>query len=173
MGWLIGLLTFILVVNCLFLCLLVLAQKPKKDTGGGLAFGGGASDALFGAGSGDLFTKMTKYATVIFFVLTLTLSILNAQQARRKGGDPRLRVSLAERQGDLPIAAKPAAPTAPGVPGATTNSTNPTLTVSNPVSMLNTSLVSKFTNPTAATTTTAPPAQAPTAAKPKAEEEKK
>src|SRR5215470_13299868 len=130
MLWLIGLLTFILVVNCFFLCLLVLAQKPKKDTGGGLAFGGGASDALFGAGSGDLFTKMTKYATVIFFILTLTLSILNAQQSRRRGGDPRLKVSQAERQADLPVAAKPAAP-APGstAPSVTaTTSTNPALT---------------------------------------------
>jgi preprotein translocase subunit SecG len=173
MGWLIGLLTFVLVVNCLFLCLLVLAQKPKKDTGGGLAFGGGASDALFGAGSGDLFTKMTKYATVIFFLLTLILSILSAQHARRKGGDPRLRVSMSERQADLPIAAKPAAP---NTPSTSPTSTNAAVTPgSNALQMLGTNLISKFTNPasTSASTTTAPPAQAPTAAKPKAEDEKK
>jgi preprotein translocase subunit SecG len=164
MVWIIGLLTFILVVNCLFLCLLVLAQKPKKDTGGGLAFGGGASDALFGAGSGDLFTKMTKYATVVFFVLTLTLSILNAQQARRKGGDPRLRVSQAERQADIPISTRPA-------PAAAAAST----TASNAISLLNTGLMSKFTNSPSSTAsaTTASPAQTPTAAKPKADEEKK
>jgi preprotein translocase subunit SecG len=165
MVWLIGLLTFILVVNCFFLCLLVLAQKPKKDTGGGLAFGGGASDALFGAGSGDLFTKMTKYATVVFFVLTLTLSILNAQQARRKGGDPRLRVSQAERQADMPISTKPGAAAA-AAPAPSTNLTT---------TSTNTGLMSKFTNPlsSASSATTAPPAQAPAAAKPKADEEKK
>jgi preprotein translocase subunit SecG len=168
MIWLIGLLTFILVVNCLFLCLLVLAQKPKKDTGGGLAFGGGASDALFGAGSGDLFTKMTKYATVIFFILTLTLSILNAQQARRKGGDPRLRVSQAERQGDMPIAPKPVAAAAPNTPAAATPATNAALGTNNPLSMLST----KLTNPvnSATGTTTAPPVTAPATAKPKADE---
>jgi len=111
MIWIIGLLTVLLVLDCLVLGLLILAQKPKKDTGGGLAFGGAASDALFGAGSGDFLTKTTKYATVIFFVLTLTLSILNAQQSRSKGRDPRERLTAAEKAADLPPtpAPKPAA----------------------------------------------------------------
>ena len=73
MGFFIGLLTFIMVVDCAILVALVLIQLPKKDTGGGLAFGGGATDALFGAGSGNALTKMTKYATGIFFLLTLSI----------------------------------------------------------------------------------------------------
>src|SRR5213075_3012077 len=52
----------------------------KKEAGMGQAFGGAATDALFGAGSGNALTKMTKYATVVFFVLTLSLSLLNASQ---------------------------------------------------------------------------------------------
>lgn len=56
-----GLLTVILVLDCLFLILLVLIQLPKKEAGAGLAFGGAASDALFGAGSGNALTKVTKY----------------------------------------------------------------------------------------------------------------
>src|SRR5215207_7051280 len=79
MMWIIGILTFILIVDCLFLMLLVLVQLPKKEAGLGQAFGGGATDALFGAGSGNALTKLTKYATGIFFVLTLSLSILHAQ----------------------------------------------------------------------------------------------
>jgi preprotein translocase subunit SecG len=76
--------TILLVLDCLFLMLLVLVQLPKKEAGMGQAFGGAATDALFGAGSGNALTKMTKYATVVFFVLTLSLSILNAQQNRSK-----------------------------------------------------------------------------------------
>ena len=120
MIWIIGFLTVGLVLDCLVLGLLILAQKPKKDTGGGLAFGGAATDALFGAGSGDFLTKTTKYATAVFFVLTLTLSVLNAHQSRGKGGDPRLKLTAAEKVADTPPAPAPkpatnaaAAPTAP------------------------------------------------------------
>ena len=61
MSFVIGILTFILVLLCVFLILLVLVQLPKKDAGAGMAFGGGAADALFGAGSGNALTKITKY----------------------------------------------------------------------------------------------------------------
>src|SRR3954470_20202597 len=80
----IGLLTVILVLDCLLLLMLVLVQLPKKEAGIGQAFGGAATDALFGAGSGNALTKMTKYATGIFFVLTLTISILFSQNAKSR-----------------------------------------------------------------------------------------
>jgi preprotein translocase subunit SecG len=76
MGFLIGLFTVILVLDCGVLTLLVLIQLPKKDAGAGLAFGGGATDALFGAGSGNVLTKITKYAATIFFVLAIVLSMM-------------------------------------------------------------------------------------------------
>jgi len=80
MGILIGFLTVILVLNCLFLILLVLIQLPKKEAGAGIAFGGGATDALFGAGSGTALTKITKYSAGLFMGLALLLSILNANR---------------------------------------------------------------------------------------------
>jgi preprotein translocase subunit SecG len=83
MGFLIGLLTFILVMDCLFLMLLILIQLPKKEAGMGTAFGGVATDALFGAGAGNALTNMTKYAATIFFVLALVLSIVNAHRSQR------------------------------------------------------------------------------------------
>lgn len=82
MSLLIGFLTFILVVNCLFLALLVLVQLPKKEAGAGLAFGAGAVDTLIGAGSGNALTKMTKYAAGLFLGLAVLLAILNAQRHR-------------------------------------------------------------------------------------------
>jgi preprotein translocase subunit SecG len=91
MSFLIGILTFFLVVNCAVLILLVLVQLPKKDAGAGLAFGGGAADALFGAGSGNALTKITKYAAIIFFVLAL---LIGAMQDRSQQGN----VSAFEKQ---------------------------------------------------------------------------
>jgi preprotein translocase subunit SecG len=82
--FLIGLFTVALVLDCMFLILLVLVQLPKKETGAGMAFGGAATDALFGAGSGNVLTKITKYATIVFFALVLILAVVSGQQ--RKGG---------------------------------------------------------------------------------------
>ena len=76
MAFLIGILTFVMVVDSLALILLVLVQLPKKEAGAGLAFGGAATDALFGAGSGNVLTKITKYAAGGFFVLAIVLSLL-------------------------------------------------------------------------------------------------
>ena len=70
-------LTIILFLISLFLILLVLVQLPKKDAGLGTAFGGGTTDALFGAGAGNVLTQLTKYCTILFLVLCLVLSIMN------------------------------------------------------------------------------------------------
>ena len=78
MNWFIGFLTVVLILDCLLLILLVLIQLPKKEAGMGQAFGGAATDALFGAGSGNALTKLTKYSAGIFFGLALSLSVLNA-----------------------------------------------------------------------------------------------
>ncbi len=83
MGFVIGLLTFVLVLDCIMLVLLVLVQLPKKEAGAGLAFGGGASDALFGAGSGNVLTKITKYTATLFFVLALFLGLLQGRYHSR------------------------------------------------------------------------------------------
>src|SRR6516225_7544898 len=87
MGIVIGLLTFVMVVDCLLLILLVLIQLPKKEAGAGLAFGGGATDALFGAGSGNLLTRLTKYTAGIFFALAILLSVLQSYRAHQPGSD--------------------------------------------------------------------------------------
>ena len=105
MSLLIGFLTFILVLNCLLLILLVLVQLPKKEAGAGLAFGAGAVDTLIGAGSGNALTKMTKYAAGIFLGLGLVLAMLNAQ---RHSGTSGIQRELARK-----AAATPVLPTAP------------------------------------------------------------
>lgn len=76
MIFVIGFLTFVMVAACLFLILLVLVQLPKKDAGAGMAFGAGTADALFGAGSGNLLTKITGWTAGILLALALLLSKL-------------------------------------------------------------------------------------------------
>jgi preprotein translocase subunit SecG len=85
MAILIGFLTFILVLTALFLILLVLVQLPKKEAGAAMAFGGGMSEVLLGAGSGTVLTKITKYAVVIFLALSLVLSILISYRGHQGG----------------------------------------------------------------------------------------
>lgn len=76
-------LSFFLVLDCLFLGLIILMQLPKKEAGlGGAAFGGGTVDALIGAGAGNVLTKATKWSSIVFFVLIITLSILHSKNAR-------------------------------------------------------------------------------------------
>jgi len=89
MSIVIWLFTFLLILDCLVLMLLVLIQLPKKEAGMGQAFGGGATDALFGAGSGSALTKMTKYTAGAFFVLTLLISMVYGHQNRSKLADAR------------------------------------------------------------------------------------
>lgn len=80
MNLLIAFLTFVMVVNCLLLILLVLIQLPKKEAGAGLAFGASTTDALLGAGSGNTLTTLTKYLAASFMGLVLVLSVLNSRR---------------------------------------------------------------------------------------------
>jgi len=79
-------LSIILFLDCVFLVFLVLLQLPKKEAGAGTAFGGAATDALFGAGSGNVLTKITKYSAGIFFGLALILAMMTSQKVKSSGG---------------------------------------------------------------------------------------
>jgi preprotein translocase subunit SecG len=116
MGFLIGLLTVIMVLDCVILIFLVLIQLPKKEAGAGLAFGAGATDALFGAGSGTVLTKITKYAAGIFFAMAIILSLLrnsyysrNVSSFQRNLGQP-MAPSTAAPRATTPTPESPSAP---------------------------------------------------------------
>ena len=118
MSFIAGLLTAVLVLDSLFLILLILVQLPKKEAGVGQAFGGGATDALFGAGTGNALTKMTKYAAAIFLSLCLVLYIMGGQ-ARRAGSG--VRDELKKSSGGSVLPPKPVAPVAVPPPSILTN----------------------------------------------------
>lgn len=130
MSFIAGILTFFLVINCLLLILLVLIQLPKKDAGAGLAFGGGAADALFGAGSGNVLTKITKYATVVFFVLALGLGYLEDRLHRQTSASEFEKQLEEKQQSQTPVSVPQSVtpPAAQPAPAPANNSALPPAT---------------------------------------------
>src|ERR1700748_2402574 len=106
MSFFAGILTFILVINCLLLILLVLVQLPKKDAGAGMAFGGGAADALFGAGSGNALTQINKYAAIACLALSLVLGMMQNKLHSTDNGADFTR--LVEQKQQQSVVAPPA-----------------------------------------------------------------
>jgi preprotein translocase subunit SecG len=153
MVYLMGLLTVVMVLDCLVLIFLVLIQLPKKEAGAGLAFGGSATDALFGAGSGTVLTKITKYAASGFFVLAIVLSLMQASLHHRTTSEFEKAL---EHQ---PSAIAPASPPAPAPAPATTPANKPAslLPPTNPPS----APPAEATNLPALPTNASPPAAAP------------
>jgi protein translocase SecG subunit len=76
----IAFLSVVLFLDSIILILLVLIQVPKKEAGAGMAFGGAATDALFGAGSGTALTAITRYSAGIFFGSALIISIIGSHR---------------------------------------------------------------------------------------------
>ena len=122
MQLLITFLTVLLVLNCLLLILLVLIQLPKKEAGAGLAFGGGTTDALFGAGSGNALTKLTKYSAATFLAMCVLIGVMNVRLYH--SGTSEVRRALAAQRAATTTAtpappAKPASQFQPLTPSGT------------------------------------------------------
>ncbi len=130
------LLTIVLVLDCLILMLLVLIQLPTKEAGAGLAFGGGTTDALFGAGSGNTLTKITKWAAGIFFGLALMLSVLNTYASRPAS---ELKNAVSKPPVTAPAAPPLNLPNSPATPAKpVTTGTNVEVSLLPPLSATNT-----------------------------------
>lgn len=124
MSFLIGLLSFFLFLTCLLLGLLILLQLPKKEAGiGGTAFGGEAAVAVFGAGTGNALTKLTKYTGGAFIGLCLLLSFLNVQQRGSDVSGVREKITQATPA--------PVNPPSAGIAQGITNLLAPTAAASN------------------------------------------
>ena len=149
-------LTIILFLISLFLILLVLVQLPKKEAGLGTAFGGGTTDALFGAGAGNVLTQLTKYCTILFLVLCLVLAMISKRDSETNTASTDKGKSKAQ---------KPVAPIGEGSGGAIPpNSTNGGSTVLIPPTAPNAPLTNNPAQPSTNQPTqpsTNPPATAP------------
>lgn len=159
MAFVIVLFTLAMVLDAVILVLLVLIQLPKKEAGGVLAFGAGGADALFGAGSGTMLTKITKYAATGFFILAIALSLL--QNAYHNRHISAFESNLGTSSQPAPAAPRSSTPETPA-PSSTPNnlsgtSSFPLMTPSNPAS----SLGPIETNASPVTNAATPPATAP------------
>jgi preprotein translocase subunit SecG len=114
MSFVVGILTLLLVINCVVLILLVLVQLPKKDAGAGMAFGAGTADALFGSGSGNALTKITKYTAVIFLVMSLFLGFLQSK-VRNDNSSAQFTKLVEQKQQQTPVPQPKPQSTAPAV----------------------------------------------------------
>ena len=85
MDWLETLVLVVHVVIAVALVGLVLIQQGK-GADAGAAFGGGASQTVFGSqGSGSFLTRVTTFMAVIFFVTSFSLAIFAKQRAEVAG----------------------------------------------------------------------------------------
>ncbi|GAA3588719.1 preprotein translocase subunit SecG [Marinobacter xestospongiae] len=81
MEWLETLVVVVHVVIAVALVGLVLIQQGK-GADAGAAFGGGASQTVFGSqGSGSFLTRMTTFLAIVFFVTSFSLAIFAKQRA--------------------------------------------------------------------------------------------
>ena len=74
------LLTIIHIVASILLCLVILLQSGRGG-GMGAAFGGASSQIFGGRGAGNFLSRLTSVAAVIFFVTSLTLSMMSSRSA--------------------------------------------------------------------------------------------
>jgi preprotein translocase subunit SecG len=85
-----------------------------------MAFGGGAADALFGAGSGNVLTKITKYAATAFFLLAILLSVMQRTYHTRTSSVFEQKLQQSSTLPGIPTSPgeAPAASTTPPKPSA-------------------------------------------------------
>jgi preprotein translocase subunit SecG len=107
----ITLLTIFHVIVCIFLILVVLLQQGKGADFAG-AFGGGGTQATFGArGAGTVLSRATTAAAIIFMITSLALTVLIS----RPGGASVIREGAKQQnqQNQQPPATQQSTPATP------------------------------------------------------------
>jgi preprotein translocase subunit SecG len=133
MAFVIVLFTLAMVLDAVILVLLVLIQLPKKEAGGVLAFGASGADALFGAGSGTMLTKITKYAATAFFILAIVLSLLQSAYHNRhiSAFGSTLGKTPTQQAPAMPPASTPATPPPSSTPNILSTTSSIPLMITN------------------------------------------
>lgn len=115
MNILIGLLIVVEVLVSILLTLVILVQPSKSGGGlGGALGGGGMSEQLFGARTGNVLTKATIALATVFLVNTIALAVVYSRgdQLAVPATLPAPGMTAAEPADDLLPAEPPAATTA-------------------------------------------------------------
>ena len=98
----VSLVTFIHILVCISLILIILVQSGK---GGGLAGAfGGSSETFFGTRAGSFLTKATSFLAVLFVLTCISLAILSI---RRSSVARRAAEAMTEAPAPAPESEKP------------------------------------------------------------------
>jgi preprotein translocase subunit SecG len=115
MSVLIGIFSVVLIFVSLALIFLVLMQKAKSD-GGVAAMGGGVAESTFGAETGNVLSKSTINAAIMFFVLSFCLYLANVYQSKHRDNAadklPTVVAPVSVSKPAAPVTAPVAAPVA-------------------------------------------------------------
>lgn len=76
------LLTTLHVLVCLILILVILLQVGRGHGLTGASFGDSGIQSIFGTKTGDILSKMTSAAAIIFVLTTITLDVFQANKSR-------------------------------------------------------------------------------------------
>ena len=105
-------------IVCVLIVLVVLMQRPRSE-GLGAAFGGGMTENLFGAQTTHVLAKLTTWLAVVFFSITLLLSILTSKSAGAKTAIQQTLLNAPVPQASTAPTAQPtASPAAAAAPSA-------------------------------------------------------
>lgn len=115
--------------------LVMLQQGKGADMGS--AFGGGSAGSIFGsAGASNFFSRMTKWAAIVFFVCTLGLAYIGSTSFSPATTSSGPDAGLMEQYNEVPVApgaSGSAVPTAPGAAGDTSVPSMPAAPTAEPV----------------------------------------
>ncbi len=112
MELLIQLLTFVEVLVCLLLILIVLMQRPRQE-GLGASFGEGVTSQVWGAQTTNVLQKGTGWLATALFATTVTLAYCISQNNAGKAGDPLFKATPKAEEKAAPAAGAPAATAKP------------------------------------------------------------
>lgn len=97
------------IITSILLITIILLQRTKSQGAGGLAFGAGMGETIFGPQVGNILTKTTVVLGIVFLVNTVALSMLYSQKVDRSVTDSAAPVpTAAPTLQESPMAQPPA-----------------------------------------------------------------
>lgn len=91
------------VIVCFLLLAVILVQRSKSQGAGGMAFGAGMGETMFGSQVGNVLTRSTVILGVAFLVITTALAYLTPRAGTRGATDLAPDVEPAPQQPEQPV----------------------------------------------------------------------
>jgi preprotein translocase subunit SecG len=125
----IDVLLVLFVLDCAFMCLVIMMQRSKQE-GLGAAFGGGFTESVWGAQTSQVLVKATVWCAALFFIISISLARLYSHRSaleEQSGG--HIQQELMKPVAPAISAPIPATPTTNAPAAAMAPTTNAPVTV--------------------------------------------